>query len=538
MYQVLCDDKLVYDPRIDELKIFNASITQEQNKIGSFSFVIYPTNPAIMLLQKLKSVITVTQMGRIIFRGRILNDIEGFKNQLSISCESDLAFLLDSVQRPFEFTGTPAELFIRLITLHNEQVDPYKQFKVGRITVEDPNNYINRSDSEYTDTLSLINSQLIGTLGGYLNIRYEADGVYIDYLADLDTVNSQTIELTKNMINLNRTRKGEDIATVIVPLGAIIEDQPEEGETQPQKRLTIESVNGGKDYIEDAEAIAHYGRIVKTVVFDDVTVADNLLKKARDYLATIINLVVSIELTAVDLAGLDKKIEAFRIGSYVKVVSKRHNLNDHYLVKKLTIDLFKPSNNKLTLGTTYMTFTESQVSNQNNYQGMINTVNKIENAYNTNMTNIENMVYSMINQASDEIVLSVGESFFSKDDAETLIAEIGTQFTQTKESFEFSFNEFNKTLSDVNDSSNAQFSEIQKYIRFEDGNIILGDSGTELTLRIENDRISFIENFKEVAYFSNNKFYVTDGEFIKSLRVGKYAFIPRENGNLSFKKVV
>ena len=42
----------------------------------------------------------------------------------------------------------------------------------------------------------------------------------------------------------------------------------------------------------------------------------------------------------------------------------------------------------------------------------------------------------------------------------------------------------------------------------------------------------------EVAYFSNRKLYVTDGEYINSLKVGKYAFFPSDNGNLSFKKVV
>jgi len=79
--------------------------------------------------------------------------------------------------------------------------------------------------------------------------------------------------------------------------------------------------------------------------------------------------------------------------------------------------------------------------------------------------------------------------------------------------------------------------EIHKYIRFENGDIILGESGNELTLRIENDRISFLDGGAEVAYFSNKQLYVLDGHFIHSLRVGKFAFLPRENGNLSLVKV-
>ena len=55
-------------------------------------------------------------------------------------------------------------------------------------------------------------------------------------------------------------------------------------------------------------------------------------------------------------------------------------------------------------------------------------------------------------------------------------------------------------------------------------------------LKIENNKISFLDGNKELAYFKNQKFYVTDGEF-NSFRVGDYAFVPRVNGNLSFKKV-
>jgi hypothetical protein len=85
--------------------------------------------------------------------------------------------------------------------------------------------------------------------------------------------------------------------------------------------------------------------------------------------------------------------------------------------------------------------------------------------------------------------------------------------------------------------TDAQFEEIRKYIRFVDGNILLGEEGNTLTLRIENDRISFLDSGLEVAYFSNNKLYVTDGEFLNSLQLGNFAFMPRENGNLSFAKI-
>ena len=85
--------------------------------------------------------------------------------------------------------------------------------------------------------------------------------------------------------------------------------------------------------------------------------------------------------------------------------------------------------------------------------------------------------------------------------------------------------------------TDANFEEIRKYIRFVEGKILLGEVGNELELQIANNRISFLQSNAEVAYFSNNKLYVTDGEYTNSLRLGQFAFLPRENGNLSFKKL-
>ena len=87
-------------------------------------------------------------------------------------------------------------------------------------------------------------------------------------------------------------------------------------------------------------------------------------------------------------------------------------------------------------------------------------------------------------------------------------------------------------------TKNEVLDSISKYIRFENGNIVLGTSESKLTLKIQNDKIAFYENGVEIAYWENRKFFAVDGEFINALQLGKFAFIPRSNGNLSFKKVV
>lgn len=114
---------------------------------------------------------------------------------------------------------------------------------------------------------------------------------------------------------------------------------------------------------------------------------------------------------------------------------------------------------------------------------------------------------------------------------------VSTQFEQTNKDFNFLFNNIIEQINSTSENTSEKFAEIVKYIRFEDGNIILGRSDNELILKQSNDRISFIQNGNEVAYFSNNKLYVKEIEVTESLYLGNFAFIPESNGSLSFKKV-
>ena len=543
MYKVYCDDYLIYDTKVESLKIFSAKLELELNKTGSFDFSIFPSHPYFDKLKRLKSIITVYQDDYLLFRGRILNDEQGFYNEKQVSCEGELAFLLDSVQRPYDFLSgdnytTVEKLFAFYINNHNSQVDEAHKFKVGNITVEDPNNYVVRSDSQYLTTWESINQKLINSYGGYLWVRHEADGNYIDYLADFDTVSSQTVEFGKNLLSLNKITKGEDIATAIIPLGAKLQD--EEG-NDTEFRLTISDINEGVDYVYNDEAVNEYGWIFKTVIWDDVNVPVNLKRKAEEYLSDAMNLVVTIELDAVDLSMMHTEISAFKMGNYIRVITSPHSLNSSFLVKKLSIDLLNPQSNKLTLGTTYSTFTEQTSGNNKSVEGLIVQIEKVSADYTLNeaklneiqsaIADLTEKMTSEITQMSEQIILSVDKNVYLKEETNELISYLEILLRQTKNEFQFQLNQVNTSIQDV-----ARFNEISKYLRFDNGNIILGSTGNEFTMKIENDKISFLSGDKELAYFKNQKFYVTDGDF-NSFRVGDYAFVPRVNGNLSFKKV-
>lgn len=550
MYYVYCDDFTMLDTRLENYTIFNPRLELELNKTGSFTFTIYPDHVNYNRIIKMKSIVKVYQDTLLVFQGRVLNTEEGFYNEMQVTCEGELAFFIDSIIRPYgsetePWVGTPKEYLTKLINEHNEQVDLYKRFKVGTVNVPSGNETgnITRSDSEYKTTWDLINEKLISALGGYLWVRHEADGTYIDYLEDINILATQKIEFGKNLMDIIKTTKGEDAYSAIIPLGAVVDENP---------RITIASVNNGVDWLANTEAVAAYGYIFKTVIWDDVTEPSNLLTKAQAYISNQVGLTTSIQLTAADLAGIEE-VNSFMLGRKVKVRDSHHNFNEaepEFLIKKISIDLLNPASNTLVVNDTFETFTQSTTTAEKIQGQVVEKVGKIEKevqgyvttdsmreAINEAKTELIEQNSSSIIQTSTDITTQVAQDYYLKDDADKLVASINTQFEQTDNEFEFRFNEFIQDLDAVQSGADAKFSEINKYIRFVDGDILLGEDGNILTLRIQNDRISFMEDGVEVAYFSNRKLFVLDGEFINSLKLGNFAFIPRSNGNLSFKKI-
>lgn len=532
MYKVYCDGLLLYHSKLQKLKIFNPTLDLELNKTGAFDFTIYPEHPYYGMIKKLASIITVTQDDYMIFRGRVLDEDVGWHNEKNIVCEGDMAFLLDSVLRPFSFSGTIAEFVAYVLSLHNPQVEAVKHFQVGTMGVEGNINY---DASDYITAKETLEKALLEPLGGYIKTRFENGVAYLDYIKEFNLLSPQTIEFGKNLLDLKRIRKGGDIGTVLIPLGAKVKD--EEGKDTEQ-RLTIASVNGGADFIQDDDAIKEFRTIVKPVIFEDITDPAELKAAGEARLAELVNQWESIELTAADLATVNKKFTSFHLGTQVDAKSTHHGLDHRFLVTKLSLKLHEPGANKLTMGKTVMTFSEAVKGVSNGQALVLEAVEKTAQANAEAVYNLEQNTQASIQLAEQNITAAVSEKVYLKEETEALVSEVSTQFEQTTSSFEMQFTQFNADVAAVAANMDAEFEERRRYIRFEDGNIIQGAEDSPFQKVQSATKESYYDSGKEVAYFSNQMLHVTDGEFNHSLRIGKFAFMPRANGNVSFKKVV
>lgn len=349
MYKVLCDDTLMCDSRIEELALINPVAKLEENKAGSFSFVIPPGHPYYDSIKKRKSIISVyiDDEAEPAFSGMCIEVKKDFYNQKTIYCEGELSFLNDSIQRPARYQGyTVRGLLEAYIANHNAQVEESKRFTVGVVTVSDSNDYI-YCYTNMESTLKAIKEDLMDDLGGIIRIRHQNGIRYIDYLAESPNTNTQAIRLGENLIDFTSNIDATEIATAIIPLGEKLEESTVEG---LETRLTIESVNGGLDYVHNADAVASYGWVYKTITFDDVTTPEALKRKGEQHLAETQFENVVIEAKVVDLHFSDKSVERFKLSDQCKVESTPHGMNKLFRMTKQTLNLNNPEKDKFTLG--------------------------------------------------------------------------------------------------------------------------------------------------------------------------------------------
>jgi hypothetical protein len=343
MYTIKVDGQEIYSPALfdaPEQQLLSISLQLEIDTAGSLSFTIPPTHTAHGSIHKLKSIVTMEWDGKEIFRGRVLEEKADAYNQIEVYCEGDLSYLLDSVQRPFTFESITARAYIeQAIENHNAQVEEYKRFTLGDFSALTDDAEIPLESDGYTDTLSAIRA-VLEPHEGYLFTRYENGTRYLDFVTAY-AEEGQTIEFGVNLVDLDNQTAAGELCTVLLPIGAMLDD----GTT-----VTIESVNNGKDTIENAEAIAQYGRIVKTYAFDDVQDPAELLEKAREKLDSMA-FVETLILQAVDMHLLDEEKGIILPGRRVLIHTTPHGFdNQRKVCTAVDLDPENPEKATYTFG--------------------------------------------------------------------------------------------------------------------------------------------------------------------------------------------
>ena len=298
MYRILYNDSTIFDPYGNDNEVVtDASMSVEINAAAYMDFTMSRNHPLYNTIAERDGVVTLYWDGDILFQGVIESidmDINGNK---SISCVSALDYLNDTVVRPYSTIAGEQELtapssidryFQWLIDQHNKHVlDSRKQFYVGVNQGEDLqwHNFIYRSSTNNPTTASEISDQLLGTLGGYLIMKY-VDGRYVlNLYSRLNTVNSQIIDFGVNITDFSKTVDTKDQYTALILKGGSPEFDGgsfESGDwshwiTHPNEPLVEDKTHGGYlssffvsgigEYVNDSSFYFRRGRRYRATVY-------------------------------------------------------------------------------------------------------------------------------------------------------------------------------------------------------------------------------------------------------------------------------
>ena len=339
MYTIYADDALLYSPGDEELCILSPVLETQCNAAGTLTFVLLPEHPLYSALHKMRTRIDVRQDDKIIWRGRVLETETDFYRQKTVTCEGELTYLVDSVLHPYklaDYDGTAAGLFRLYLTRHNEAVSEAQQFQIGNVDIETLSSVENTG---YGNTWDEISDNLIDIHGGFLRIRHEDGARYLDWTKESGTSCGQVIRFGENLLDLSEYVSASEVVTCLIPYAG-----------QSDNQITISSVNGGKDYIEDEAGVALYGRIWGVTEFDAKD-ANTLLEMARANLQKRLKETITITISAVDLHLLDVNAESFHVGDKVRVISPPHGIDAEYTCTAISLDLVNPDQSEYTFGT-------------------------------------------------------------------------------------------------------------------------------------------------------------------------------------------
>lgn len=333
---------------IEAPRLVSGSIKQGINVIDNFTFTITPNNLGYSQIKAISTLIEVfnKKTNLMEFQGRVLlpvvsMDSSGLLSQ-SVTCESELGYLMDSMTRYGEYHNISVRDFLNvIIDNHNSGVEDYKKFTVGIVNVVDNNDSLYRF-LDTAKTLDAIKEKLISRLGGELRVR-NVDGVrYLDYVIAIGEAKTTDIRLSKNLDSIEQEKDPTTIITRLIPLGA-------KG-TDTEERLNVSSVNSGLDYIDDIEAMAEFGVITDTIAFDDITTASALLTRGNSYLLETNRIKTKYKIGALDLSIIDLDIDTFNVGNYYPVINPLMAIDETLRVVERTIDINAPQNSSLTIG--------------------------------------------------------------------------------------------------------------------------------------------------------------------------------------------
>lgn len=368
MYMCKVNSKTFHYPSsgLKECCILSGTVSTEFNRAGTFEFQIPPNNKCYLdgEFKKLTSEVEVFWDGDRIFRGRILDSNRSYLGQIKYKCEGWMSVLNDSIVVPGTLSGvsgdeengitaTPATMFTALITSHNSQVEAIKQLVVSISGFN--TTAVKFPWPSYEKTLDYIQTNLLSNeeVGGRMYV--ESNTIYLKEDIEINREDAfQDIVQGRNLLDLTETIDAAEVYTVIYPVG--------------KDDIKVSGASAASGYpivgntIECTAAIGIFGRIIHYESFSDAESAQALYNRAKLALQGTVDVIPSIDVSALDLSLVNKSQARLKVGTFVKVTSPLYGIDIPYMCTASSVDICNPANTKYTLGRNPDTLTTKQLA--------------------------------------------------------------------------------------------------------------------------------------------------------------------------------
>lgn len=353
----------IHDSMTGGNKLLSAIIKFEINKIAQFDFQFLPNNAGYKaLIKPLQTMVQVVNMrtGREVFYGRIapiINDMaESGVFTFAYNAKSELDFLNDSKQRQQIYRGKKSDFVKQVLQFHNNNLESYKEFLPGDLTdLIATGDYIEADVDPAKSTFATLTDLILNEYGLEIQVRKENGKRYLDFKKQIGIDSDTEIKLSVNLLSLKQHINPEGIVSRLLVYG--------KQNSETNQRISIASVNNGKDYIDRPDLIAEYGIKMETATFDDIEDPAALKQAGESQLATQKAIAYQYSVSAVNLSHINPNFDEFEEGNTYRVINPVMSIDERLRVVARQIDLVSVEQSNLTIGDKFKSAEEWQLDN-------------------------------------------------------------------------------------------------------------------------------------------------------------------------------
>ena len=365
---------------------------------------------------------------------------------------------------------------------------------------------------------------LLDTYGGEL----EFDRYQVKLWAHRGKENGVTIRYGKNMTDVNQEEDGSGVYTGVYPYWY----SEEEG-----------SADLGSSYVP-VEGEFDFTRILLldlTEEFENKPTAEELTQKAQEYISNHDPGVPTISTTVSWYQSKDF-VENVNLGDVVGVYFSRLGISAKAKIVKTRYNALQNRYESVDIGSVRSSIAGTIVSMDQGVSSVTQytvtetrritkelemTADSLRSAISDNAQNTTQLI-----QQSQAIIMEALQEYATTGDLEQLRSSMQSRFEILAGQIEASFTSISETVSDLDGETTRQFSEIHSFIRLMaqtstvNGGIVIGESTSQIKLKLENDILYFFTGDEKtvsvnnaIAYFSAGKLYVVQSQ-IQQLTIG------------------